>query len=74
MGHTVQEELLYFFFLTLFILRVRECMCAFERGRDRARRRENLKQAPHCQHGAQCEAQPQEPRDHDLSRHQESDA
>ena len=38
------------------------------------RETENPKQAPRCQHRAQCGAQIHKPWDHDLSENQESDA
>ena len=52
----------------------RELTRASRAGAERGRERENPKQARHCQCRAQHGAQPQEPRDHDLSRDQEWDA
>ena len=41
--------------------------------RQREREKENPKQALHCQHGAQCQAQTDQAWDHELSRNQQSD-
>ena len=69
-----------FIYLFIYLLRERERererarARAHEQGRGRERERENPKQAPHCQHRAQREAQTNEQRDHDLSQNQELDA
>ena len=52
----------YIFNVYLFILRER-----VQTGEGQGEREaENPKQAPHCQHRAQCGAGTQEPQDHDL--------
>ena len=57
----------YVFFKCLFIYLERQRQKEWGKGR------ENLKQAPHCQHRARRRAQTQELRDHDLSQNQELD-
>ena len=62
------------FFLSLFILRETETEQYGEGQREREREGENPKQAPCHQHRAPVGAPAHEPRDHDLSQDQESDA
>ena len=58
-------------FLLFFVFYLREREWA---GRGWQRGRERIKQAPRCQHRAQCGTQTHKPWDHDLSQNQELDA
>ena len=57
-----------FFSVYLFILREREKERANGGGAERGRENENLRQAPHSQHRAQCGDPTQKPWDHDPGR------
>ena len=59
----------FFFFKFIYFERGREG----EDGAEREGERENPRQVPCCQHGAQYGAQTHELQDHDLSRDQEWD-
>ena len=72
----VTQVPLFFFFLNvyLFILKKRERERETMSRAGAENRRENLKQAPCCQHRTWCKARSHKPWDHDVSWSQESDS